>query len=384
MSNELRKALDKQKKVRLLVAAGTSALISGAEKLGSAILEDSTTLFAKIPGILFDYSKVQAYSGSVRQVGGFFNTIEGLTGKSFPKAQQRTIDFFSDFVGTSPKDSALLLSAVFGAGLVGRTISENSEWLPINDMAGILAEVIPNIPFDHTSIVIGCLAVTAVVSCKVVFGLRNMAKSSSFEFKREKAREVISSLEASAKSSGYGDAALVEAFNKASDKFNKKFDEEKKLRTDTLDEMKSMRAAGAAESDIEKFISGSADEYRWVKKIYSSLIEDHCFAAPLAAKVAHDLIILHDGDLPLLQRRLHSAEVPQEMAIAHGFNPRSIVGELKIKDRPSELLKVGKESLSSTVDTFLAATDRIRIFYSEKKGSEEHAKIKVKSDGPTL
>lgn len=364
------------KAARAGVSVGTAALLRGAAALGSAVLEDARTVLAKVPGSLFDYSKASAYSGSARQLETFFNMVEDHTGKSFPNAQEKLTGFFANFMGLSPKDTLIMTSALCGAGVFGRAVKDGSDFLQINDMAEMLAEHVPNLPVEPASIVIGVFAITAATACKVWINLRGMQGAADFEKTRGQEVEALKALEAAVQKSDFTDQALVRELKAQADKFKSKFDENKKLSPETVGAIKEMRANGSTEVQIESRIAESPDEYRGMKKIYSSLADDYNFAAPKAAQVAHDLIINGEGDLPLIRSKLGSREIPKDWIEDFGFDPRYAVGEVKIKDRPSELLRLGVECTSMASELLNATADRIKEFYAAraleaKQGTED-------------
>ncbi len=310
------------------VASTTAQLLSGASALGRAFIVDTGTAVKCFAGSLYDFNQARVYSETEKFLDGVFNKLESLTGKSLHHKIDAISTFYSRGIGATPMELKTQMLAVASIGAAARII-ENTSIIPVSDMASHL----PNIYFDPSSVVVGALAV-AVLATYSVFITRGMRSASEFESDREKAKLSIDTMTLALNTDINKDLG---EHHRAIDKFNSKFSESKKFSPLTIAAMISMQAAGASPDLIDIRISDSPSESRSAKMVYASLVDNYRFPAPKAAKVAHDLIINHGGDIPLLQNRLVSRELPENWITDYGFNPKSVVLAEKEMSRPSEL-----------------------------------------------
>ncbi|MDU4254416.1 hypothetical protein [Pseudomonas sp.] len=378
-AEELSRALAKQRTAKAVVAEAGSALVRGASTLVNALIQDTRTLIAKIPGNLTDQFHVHAHFATHKQLDAVFVGVEDFTGKTFPKTKEATTFLFSKFLGSSPADTFAMGSAIYGAGTVGRFVTNHLHTL-VNDMSSSLTHVGFNgaLGISNDSLVIGVLAVVGVSAMLLQTRYKPRLKAESFEQDREQQR---AALEALAVRAGVGDLLPSEELANKFAKFKSKFDEDKKLSPETLADITAMRAAGASDLELSNRIGWSPDELRWAKPIYSRLTEEYLMTAPEAATIAHALIIDSDGDLPLIKKRLQSHVLPEEWTEKYDFKPDTFIGAVRFKDRPSELLKLGTAAVVGARQLFeKAASTMMERFGPEKNNTEAHVGF-VQSNG---
>ncbi|MBA1280410.1 hypothetical protein [Stutzerimonas stutzeri] len=365
---QFRHLTDRFKACRKAVTGNTEKLLKGAGIVGKAIFEDAHTLFAKATGTLADHNRAAAYSDSYNQIEAFANLMEQKTGKKFPWDKAKTVDLFANVIGVSPKESAVLVAAMLGSGAFGRYVMRGSDYLNIDALSAQLAAVMPNFPVSHESVVVGALAVTAAAACKVYLRLVGMRGSATFEHDRARARAqfVIDSLEQVADRSGIHNRQSLDNLQRGVEKFRRKYREDAKLSTETLSAISLLQRQGAPDLAIGARIKESGEDYRQVKIVYDLLRNEQLLAAPEAAHVAHSLIIKYRGDLPLIQNWLQSRNVPSSWVKEFGLNPRAVMPDIKLKDRPSELLRVGRAVSSSVADFVTGKAEMIKQRYLDK------------------
>lgn len=381
---ELSLALSKQRMAKAVVAEAGVALVRGAATLVSALLQDTRTLIAKIPGNITDQIHVHANFATSKQLDAFFTSVEDFTGRTYPKTKEAMAFMFSKVLGSSPTDTFAMGAAVFGAGTVGRFVTNHLNGM-VNDMSMTLTEVGFNgaLGISNDSLVIGMLAVAGVSAMLLEMRYKPRLKAQGFEADREKQRAELTEL---AIKTGAGILLPSEELADKFAKFKSKFDEDKKLSPETLADISAMRASGASDLELSNRISWSPDELRWAKPIYSRLTEEYLMTAPEAATIAHALIINTDGDLPLIKKRLQSHVLPEEWTTQYGFKPGTYVDKIPFKDRPSELLKLGAAGVSGARKLFDHTVDRIMERFGSPNTAAPAAQSnqQEKADGSTF
>lgn len=360
------------------VESGTTLLVNGAGRLGSAILHDTTTLLAKVPGHFFDYNKAATCSATDEQIDGIFKLVESMTGKHFSSFKESTKCFFDSGIGLSPKETFILIGAMCGAGQYGGAISKFADSELINNMSSVLAHFAPFID-NPSAVVVGALAVTVCTAVKVWIGLRGMVAGAGFEGRRDKELEVIKALDKCAAANAYSSPVQNKELEVKLERFKKKFDVDLGLSQNTVDDIGRMRLSGASEGAIESRIQQSPDEGRWVKQINDLLTKEHRMSSAKAATVTHDLLIKTGGDIPLITSKLASRAVPKAWIEEFGFDKKYLVSEEKVKDRHSQLLKLGADAVLVASDFLSATTERVQNHYGRKSEVESAVEEPAKS-----
>ncbi|MDU4254415.1 hypothetical protein [Pseudomonas sp.] len=338
---EMNAALSKFKAASSRLSGATVALFRGAFHLVGALVHDGMSLFPKAGGNLVDHGRVLAYYTTEKQVESCFLLVEELTGITLPKTKETAKNVFSKFFGLSPLDTSVLLTAMIGLGVYG-AVAKQFDNTVVKDFTATLGRGLPesSLFFSNHSIVISLLAVVFLSAVRVGIHYRPMAMAAGFEMTRQAWSDKMEHQRHRAIIGGWYERRR---YRKTSAKYQSKFDESKKLSDGTLADIISIRSAGDGDSAIYERIAQSVEELHWSKPIYSRLVDEYCMPAPKAASVAHSIIIEMKGDLPLIKKRLQSHVLPADWVSSYGFDPRTVVGETRIKDRRSKLLRLCSE-----------------------------------------
>ena len=254
----------------------------------------------------------------------------------------------------SPRDLAVILGTGFGAGSYFR-LADKSAASAITPMADYLASLqLPFVP-DARTVVAGLVAITCYAAVRVFVDFRSMDKASTFEQRRvESAAEAkLFSRYLDGSIGTYDSIMLADLATSAQQAYEDSFGSLPRFSDDGLALVRNMRSVGALEVEIEAALAqGFHEDARLIDQVSRTLADDYLMLSAQAGKVAVDLVLLHDGDTPLLRSRLASRVLPPGWITQFGFDPKSVVGEVRLKDRPSETAKLFASMWSRVTEKF--------------------------------